>query len=55
MTNQTPPHFLDTVFASSGIIQDKLKMIIPRSEQVTFEKKDYLLKEGQVEKNHLPF
>lgn len=43
-------HFLNKVFASSGITKDELKEIIPQYKKVTFQKGDYLLKEGQVEK-----
>ncbi len=45
-------HFLNKVFASSGITQDELKLIIPRYEAVTFHKNYYLLKQGQVEKKY---
>ncbi|WP_035805899.1 Crp/Fnr family transcriptional regulator [Lunatimonas lonarensis] len=45
-------HFLNKVFASSGITKDELKEIIPRYKQVTFQNNDYLLKEGQVEKSY---
>ncbi|WP_375582804.1 Crp/Fnr family transcriptional regulator [Cyclobacterium xiamenense] len=48
----TEEHFLNKVFASSGITKDELKEIIPRYKQVTFQKDDYLLKEGQVEKKY---
>jgi hypothetical protein len=36
-------HFLNKVFASSGITQDELKTIIPKYMQVHFKKNDYLL------------
>jgi len=52
MTKNLEPHFLNKVFASSGITQDELKLIIPHYKQVTFVKNDYLLKEGQVEKKY---
>ena len=45
-------HFLHKVFASSGITKVELDLIIPRCNEVTFEKNDYLLKEGQVEKKY---
>ena len=45
-------HFLNKVFASSGITQDELKLIIPKYEAVAFNKNDYLLKQGQVEKKY---
>ena len=48
----TEDHFLHKVFASSGITQDELKIILPKYNKVTFEKNDYLLKEGQVEKKY---
>jgi CRP-like cAMP-binding protein len=52
MVEQTEPHFLTKVFASSGITQEELKLIIPRYKKVTFEKNDYLLLEGQIEKKY---
>lgn len=45
-------HFLNTVFASSGITKDELNIIIPKYTKVTFEKNDYLLQQGQVEKKY---
>lgn len=45
-------HFLNKVFASSGITQEELKIIIPRYESVTLLKNDYLLQQGQVEKKY---
>lgn len=45
-------HFLDIVFASSGITKEELKIILPKYNQVTFNKNDYLLKEGQIEKKY---
>ncbi len=45
-------HFLNKVFANSGITQGELNTIIPKYNQVTFEKNDYLLQEGQVEKKY---
>ena len=50
MTNQ--PHFLNSVFASSGVTQEELQLIIPKYKAVKFAKNDYLLKEGQVEKKY---
>ena len=52
MEEATKQHFLNKVFASSGITQEELKLIIPRYEAVTFNKNDYLLKQGQVEKKY---
>jgi CRP-like cAMP-binding protein len=52
MTEKTEPHFLKTIFASSGITQDELALIIPRYKKVEFAKNDYLLKERQVEKKY---
>lgn len=52
MTEPIEPHFLNKVFASSGITQDELKVIIPKYKQLTFEKNDYLLKQGHVEKKY---
>lgn len=45
-------HFLNQVFAKSGITEEELKQIIPQYKQVTFQKNDYLLKSGQVEKTY---
>ena len=39
-------HFLNKVFASSGITQEELAIILPKYDRVTFEKNEYLLKEG---------
>jgi CRP-like cAMP-binding protein len=52
MEKNTTNHFLNKVFASSGITQEELKVIIPKYKEVTFEKNDYLLQEGQVEKKY---
>ena len=52
MTEQTAPHFLNKVFASSGITQEELKQILPKYTKVTFDRNDYLLKEGQIEKKY---
>jgi CRP-like cAMP-binding protein len=52
MTETKEQHFLEKVFASSGITKDELNLIIPRYKEVKFEKNDYLLKEGQVEKKY---
>ncbi|TAD92420.1 MAG: Crp/Fnr family transcriptional regulator [Bacteroidetes bacterium] len=46
------PHFLTQVFASSGITQQELEQIRPQYKKVTFQKNDYLLREGQVEKKY---
>ena len=48
----TEEHFLNNVFKSSGITQEELKMIFPKYNKVSFEKNEYLLKEGQVEKKY---
>ena len=45
-------HFLEKVFASSGITQEELKIILPKYNKVLFRKNDYLLKEGQIEKKY---
>jgi CRP-like cAMP-binding protein len=45
-------HFLNKVFASSGITQDELKAIIPKYKEVKFFKNDFLLTQGQVEKKY---
>ena len=45
-------HFLQKVFASSGITKNELALIIPKYNAVNFNKNDYLLKEGQVEKKY---
>jgi CRP-like cAMP-binding protein len=52
MTETAEEHFLHKVFASSGITKEELKLIIPRYKEVTFNKNDYLLKEGKVEKSY---
>ena len=49
MTNE---HFLNKVFASSGITAAELDIIIPKYKQVHFAKNEYLLKEGTVEKKY---
>jgi CRP-like cAMP-binding protein len=45
-------HFLTKVFASSGITQEELLLILPKYNQVTIAKNDYLLKEGTIEKKY---
>jgi CRP-like cAMP-binding protein len=52
MQETTEQHFLHKVFASSGITKEELKLIIPRYKELTFNKNDYLLKEGKVEKSY---
>lgn len=52
MKNEINEHFLEKVFASSGITQAELKTIIPKYKRVVFEKNEYLLKQGQVEKKY---
>ncbi len=51
MMENTNTHFLNKIFEASGITKEELKVIIPKYKKVKFEKNDYLLKEGQVEKN----
>jgi CRP-like cAMP-binding protein len=45
-------HFLNQVFASSGITKDELDQIIPKYKEVHFAKNDYLLQEGTIEKKY---
>jgi CRP-like cAMP-binding protein len=45
-------HFLNKVFASSGITNAELELIIPKFTQINISKGDYLLKEGTVEKKY---
>jgi CRP-like cAMP-binding protein len=52
MTETTQQHFLQKIFASSGITKEELSLIIPQYREVKFDKNDYLLKEGQVEKKY---
>ena len=52
MTEKVEVHFLNKIFASSGITQDELKLIIPRYTKVTFDKNEYLVKEGEIEKKY---
>ncbi len=52
MTETSEQHFLHKIFASSGITKEELALIIPRYKEVKFDKNDYLLKEGQVEKKY---
>ncbi len=52
MPETTEQHFLHKIFASSGITKEELTLIIPRYREVKFDKNDYLLKEGQVEKKY---
>ena len=49
---QMDEHFLNRIFASSGITKEELQVIIPKYNKVKFDKNDYLLKEGQVEKKY---
>jgi CRP-like cAMP-binding protein len=48
----TTPHFLYQVFASSGITQAELEIIIPKYECVALKKGEYLLQEGTIEKKY---
>lgn len=52
MIDKTEHHFLNNVFASSGITQEELKLILPKYKEVSFIKNDYLLEEGQIEKKY---
>ena len=52
MMENTNTHFLNKIFEASGITKEELKVIIPKYKKVKFEKNDYLLKEGQVEKKY---
>ncbi len=45
-------HFLSKVFDSSGITKEELIQILPKYKKVNFEKNEYLLKEGQIEKKY---
>jgi predicted transport protein len=50
MEENTTNHFLNKVFASSGITQEELKIILTYNKQVTFEKNYYLSKVGHIQK-----
>lgn len=52
MDEKIEQHFLNKVFEASGITKAELKIIIPKYTEVKFNKNDYLLKEGQVEKKY---
>jgi CRP-like cAMP-binding protein len=52
ITNKEDQHFLNKVFEASGITKDELKVIIPKYKEVKFDKNDFLLKEGQIEKKY---
>jgi CRP-like cAMP-binding protein len=45
-------HFLNKVFASSGITNAELELIIPKFTLITIAKNDYLLQEGTIEKKY---
>ena len=45
-------HFLYQVFASSGITQTELDLIIPKYNKILINKNDYLLNEGTIEKKY---
>ncbi|WP_395053219.1 Crp/Fnr family transcriptional regulator [Flavobacterium sp.] len=49
MTNE---HFLNKVFASTGITKSELDLILPKYKKIELSKNDYLLKEGVVEKKY---
>lgn len=48
----TEEHFLNKIFAPCGITKEELAEIIPRYEKVVFQKNDYLLKQGEVERKY---
>ena len=50
ITNEN--HFLNKVFASSGITNNELETIIPKYKKVIISKNDYLLNEGTIEKKY---
>ena len=52
MTENLDQHFLNKVFEGSGITKDELKVILPKYKEVKFNKNDYLLQEGQIEKKY---
>jgi CRP-like cAMP-binding protein len=52
MKEKPEQHFLTKVFASSGITQQELDFILPKYRKVTFEKSDFLLQEGEIEKKY---
>lgn len=43
----TEGHFLQKVFGKSGMTQEEIGLVIPKFKQVSFEKGDFLLQEGQ--------
>lgn len=45
-------HFLTQIFKTSSIAKEELKSILPKYKKVSFQKNDYLLKEGQIEKKY---
>lgn len=45
-------YFLNQVFASSGITQTELDLIIPKYNKILINKNDYLLNEGTIEKKY---
>ncbi|WP_445453957.1 Crp/Fnr family transcriptional regulator [Flavobacterium sp. 25HG05S-40] len=50
ITNEN--HFLNKVFASSGITNNELETILPKYKKVIFKKNDYLLQQGTIEKKY---
>jgi CRP-like cAMP-binding protein len=48
----TNPHFLSQVFASTGITQNELNVILPKYNKIHLSKNDYLLQEGAIEKKY---
>lgn len=45
-------HFLDSIFRKEDFTREELARIIPAFRQVTFQKNDFLLQEGQVEQQY---
>ena len=50
ITNEN--HFLNKVFASSGITNNELETILPKYKKTIISKNDYLLNEGTIEKKY---
>jgi CRP-like cAMP-binding protein len=48
----TTPHFLTNVFNTSNFSTEEIHTIIPKFKKVAVSKNDYLLKEGQIEKQY---
>lgn len=45
-------HFLNSIFSLSGITKDELESIIPKYKRVEFQKNEFLLEQGHVEKSY---